>query len=146
MFGTPIYRSWSSMLTRCTNQRHHNYPDYGGRGIKVCERWRDFTAFASDMGERPPGTSLGRIDNDGNYEPGNCRWETSKQQGRNRRTTRLVNIDGITTTIQGHCDRLGLNSNTIRSRLYSYGWTIEEAFRTPTLATQPTTQNGATTA
>ena len=85
MYGTPTYRSWASMIQRCTNEKRHNYAYYGGRGITVCVRWRDFDAFLADMGERPDGTTLDRIDNEGNYEPGNCEWATPKQQSNNRR-------------------------------------------------------------
>src|SRR2546427_1038477 len=83
---SPTYRSWYSLTARCTNPNTPDYPRYGGRGITVCERWReDFRNFLADMGERPAGTSIDRINNDGNYEPGNCRWATRSGQMRNRR-------------------------------------------------------------
>jgi len=78
---TPTYNSWRAMVERCTYSRHPFYPDYGGRGITVCDRWRrSFAAFLSDMGVRPTGHTLDRIDVDGDYGPGNCRWSTVKQQ------------------------------------------------------------------
>lgn len=129
MYGTPTYRSWSSMLTRCTNPANHKFAYYGGRGITVHEAWKSFDAFYADMGERPEGTTLGRKDNDGNYEPGNCRWESAKQQGRNKRNTAAFEHDGITATIPEHCERLGLNPSTVRSRIYTYGWPIEQALK-----------------
>jgi ribosomal protein L37E len=88
MTGSRTYTSWSSMRTRCNNPKTLNYAYYGGRGITVCPEWNDphgFTVFLADMGERPPGTSLDRIDNNGNYEPGNCRWATATEQRANSR-------------------------------------------------------------
>ena len=81
----PEYNVWESMLTRCRNPRHHTYPDYGGRGITVCERWFSFDNFYEDMGPRPRGYWIERRDNDGNYEPGNCHWATPKEQAYNTR-------------------------------------------------------------
>ena len=86
------YRVWGGLRSRCNNPKNASYENYGGRGISVCERWNDFRNFLEDMGERPPGLEIDRIDNDGNYEPGNCRWATSKQQKENRRKPKLTKL------------------------------------------------------
>lgn len=86
---TPTLRSYIGAKTRCFNKNSPKYPDYGGRGITMCKEWQDsFPAFLRDMGECPPGHSIDRIDNNGDYEPGNCRWATPKQQGMNKRPYR----------------------------------------------------------
>lgn len=87
---TPTYVVWSNMLARCTNPNLRDFKNYGGRGISVCERWKVFTNFLADMGEKPAGLSLDRIDNEGGYEPGNCRWATASEQRRNQRPMLIV--------------------------------------------------------
>lgn len=86
---SPTYRSWAGAVSRCINPNAVAYPDYGGRGIRVCERWRQFENFLADMGEKPIGLTLDRIDPNGNYEPSNCRWASRLVQAQNQRRTRL---------------------------------------------------------
>lgn len=89
-YKSPTYYSWCAMWTRCTNPNVKSYKDYGGRGVQICDRWKDFENFLADMGERPEGRTLDRINVNGNYEPGNCRWATRKEQAINtQRASRL---------------------------------------------------------
>ena len=89
---SPTYHSWATMHQRCSNKKTTHYRHYGGRGIAVCDRWASFENFLADMGERPEGTSLDRINNDGPYSPENCRWATRAQQARNSSQTKLVRL------------------------------------------------------
>lgn len=125
---TPTYQSWACMIQRCTNPNLRCYHRYGGRGIKVCERWRDsFKAFLSDMGKRPSKAhEIDRKDNDGNYEPGNCQWTTHRQNMSHTRRTRLITIAGRTQTMADWSRETGVDSATICTRL-ARGRTPEEA-------------------
>lgn len=127
LHGQAIYATWHGMLSRCYNLKDPSYPRYGGRGIKVCERWHDLLLFVADLGERPAGLTLGRIDNDGDYAPGNVRWESLTQQANNRRSSRLATLRGVTKTHAQWCRELGIKPPTLCQRL-KRGWTVEEAF------------------
>ena len=109
----PLYGIWMGMRNRCRTPTAKAWPAYGGRGISICERWNSFQNFADDMGERPDGMSLERIDNDGNYEPGNCRWATKKDQLRNQRWTRFVVIEGVRYKASDLADLSGHKADTI---------------------------------
>lgn len=88
-YGTPTYRSWRAMLARCSDITHKQFKDYGGRGVRVCDTWRSsFESFLADMGERPSNTTIDRIETNGHYQPGNCRWATRTEQNRNKRTAK----------------------------------------------------------
>jgi len=124
---TAEYRIWSGMIKRCTNEKCKAYKNYGGRGIRVCERWLKFENFLADMGERPEGKTLDRYpNNDGNYEPGNCRWATPKEQNNNRRDNMFVHHNGAHKTLQQLADEFDINPATLRSRLVS-GLPLEAA-------------------
>lgn len=127
---TPTYHSWVGMTQRCTNPKNSSYPNYGGRGIKVYGPWLTFANFLADMGEKPPGTSLNRINNDGNYEPGNCQWSSNKHQARNRRNNHNLTFHGETHSIAEWSELLDIRSTTINDRLSS-GWDVEKALSTP---------------
>lgn len=123
----PLYDTWIAMIDRCHSPKCHAYSTYGGRGISVCERWREsFDHFCLDMGPRPPGHSIDRIDNNGNYEPSNCRWATAKEQGRNTRTNRLLEMKGQRLTLTEWAELIGIDRSTLWHRLRR-GYSIERA-------------------
>ena len=129
--GQPTHRSWVRMMSRCRNPRNNKFASYRGRGITVCKRWHSFAAFLEDMGERPSTKhSIDRIDPNGNYEPGNCRWATSREQNRNRRDNRLFTLHGETLCLAEWAERIGSHGTTITDRL-ARGWSIELALTTP---------------
>lgn len=129
MTGTPTFNSWSSAIERCYRKTADQYPHYGGRGITVCDRWREsFENFLADMGERPDGCTLDRHpDVDGNYEPGNCRWATAAQQANNKRNSRYVTRDGRTQTITEWAREFGIY-DTLPFKRRAAGWPEERWF------------------
>lgn len=128
--GTAAYRSWHMMLQRCTNPKNPAYRSYGGRGIRVCDEWKDFRNFYADMGDAAPGLTLDRIDNALGYSPSNCRWATRGEQGNNRRTNTFITFNGVRLTMAQWAKKTGLGIYCLRSRLAS-GWTIDKALSTP---------------
>lgn len=126
---TGTYRSWSALNSRCRNPNHHAYPNYGGRGIKVCDRWRDFENFLEDMGERPENTTIDRIDNDGDYRPGNCRWATRAKQASNMSINIKVEVDGKTLHLSEAARTKGIKPDTAFKR-YQSGVRGEALFST----------------
>lgn len=126
--GTRIYRIWSTMWQRCTNPKHEKYQLYGGRGIRVCKEWEEFSAFENDMGPRPSQAhTLDRIDSNGNYEPGNVRWATQKEQQNNRRNTRKFTINSEVLTLTEIASRFHIRPALIRQRVDRDGMSIEQA-------------------
>jgi hypothetical protein len=112
---SPEYSSWSAMRTRCNNPSSKDYPRWGGLGISVCDRWENFEAFLEDMGPRPAGTSIDRIDASKNYEPGNCRWATNQDQQRNRRGSMEWIVKGESfPTAKAAADRFGVTEQSVR--------------------------------
>ena len=120
--GSSIYRRWHAMIQRCTNPNDGSYKRYGGRGIGVHPKWLEFTGFYTDVGDPPfVGASLDRIDNDGDYCPGNVRWASRRTQQNNLRSNRVLTLDGVSRSVTEWSRILGINPGTLRSRI-RYGW------------------------
>lgn len=125
--SSATYSTWSSMISRCTNKNEFSFKNYGGRGISVCSRWlNSFESFLMDMGERPPGCSIDRMDNNGNYEPGNCRWSTDVEQCRNKRSNKLITCHGEIKCLADWLDVFNLSRCIYEGRIRR-GWTDVEA-------------------
>jgi hypothetical protein len=129
---TRLYVIWCHMIERCENEHSERFADYGGRGIRVCEEWKDFVSFRDWALNNGYSKSLtiDRIDNDGNYEPGNCKWSSVKDQCNNRRTNHLLTYKGRTQTMTQWAEELGMNPGTFKYRIY-LGWSVERAIETP---------------
>jgi hypothetical protein len=130
---SPEYRSWRAMLSRCNRPSCSKYKYYGGRGIKVCERWGSFSRFMEDMGPRPAGASIDRVDPNGDYTPVNCRWADHHQQQNNRRNNVLLEWRGSVKTLAEWERATGIKQNTIRARVIN-GWSVERALTEATRA------------
>ena len=125
-----LYSTWKGMRQRCSNKNSMFYKNYGGRGIEVCSRWNNFENFLNDMGERPKGKTIDRINNNGNYEPNNCRWASRSTQASNTRQSINITFKGVTKSASDWSRSIG-GSHLLVSRRLKKGWTIEEALTTP---------------
>ena len=132
--ASKTYHIWSSMLARCRTTTHAAYADYGGRGIKVCDEWLEYSRFLSDMGEKPHGKSLDRIDNNLGYSAENCRWATPKEQNNNRRDNVRLTLDGVEKTLTEWSNQMGIRPKAVSARLLR-GWSLERALTTPVRVT-----------
>lgn len=126
--GTRAYSIWRGVISRCTDPHHKNWPDYGGRGITVCDRWKSFSNFVSDIGTPPVGFTLERIDNSRGYEPGNCRWASRTDQARNTRRNRIIVYNGESKSLAEWAETFGINYFTLYTRIAKLGWEPERAF------------------
>ena len=124
---SPTYNSWKSMVERTTNPNAVNWERYGGRGIDLCEEWRDFKNFLASMGERPAGTTLERKDNTLGYSPSNCVWKSPERQANNRRSNHRLTAFGRTLSIADWARELQINASTLTSRIHQLRWPPERA-------------------
>lgn len=125
-----ITSQWRQMIARCYDPDHPKYASYGGRGIRVCDRWICFRLFVEDMGKRPVGMTLNRIDNDGPYSPENCEWADNFTQQQNRTDNRKLTLNGETLCIAEWARRLGVTREALRNRVLR-GWDDEDALLRP---------------
>lgn len=128
---TPEYRVWQHLKRRCENPNNPAYKYYGGRGIKVCKRWQSYENFLEDMGRRPSlQHSIDRRDNNGNYEPSNCRWATKQEQARNSRNNHMMTIGELTLPMWEWVERTGISRGVMKNRIRK-GWSDEQTLTTP---------------
>ncbi len=130
MSKTPIYQIWRGMKMRCLNKNDSAYKYYGARRITVCDRWLQFENFYKDMGDKPEGLTIDRIDNNGNYEPRNCKWSTPMEQANNMRNNIILTHNGVTMTLSQWARKLGIGYDTLRKRIKN-GWPVKEILFAP---------------
>ncbi len=126
---TPTYHSWVAMTQRCTNPKNAEYVNYGGRGIRICARWKTFANFLADMGEKPRGTSIERADNSRGYTKGNCHWSTPTEQARNKRNNRVISYAGRRQTMTEWANELGITPSSLAERIEE--WPLKRAMTAP---------------
>ena len=126
-----LYWVWADMIARCTNPNHKAFKNYGGRGIAVCQSWRLFENFQRDMGARQEGGMLERKNNDGNYEPDNCRWATRKEQNSNKRNCIYVDCEGERVTLREYCRRKSITYRPVVKRIQDRNWPVDLALNVP---------------
>lgn len=127
----PLYPTWASMHARCRDERHASFRYYGAKGIRVCDRWSDFWAFVSDMGPRPAGTTLDRIDPAADYAPENCRWATIFEQNSHKSDTRLFELNGEVLPLARWAQRHGMTPQLLHHRLTKQGMALQTALTLP---------------
>lgn len=129
MEGSPTYVTWKNMKSRCLNPNDKDYPRYGGRGIKVCDRWMTFKNFLEDMGVKPEKHQIDRTDNNLEYSPENCRWVTGKQNSNNRRSNTQIEFNGKSQTLSQWAEEIGIGPKTLRHRIIIAKWPLEKALK-----------------
>lgn len=130
MTNSPENYAWRHMLSRCRNPKNKNFADYGGRGIEV--RYVSFQEFLDDLGPRPaPGYTVDRLNVNGHYEPGNCRWATRLEQGEHKRNNTYITHNGRTLHLSAWARDIGISKDTLRQRISRYGWSVDRALTTP---------------
>ena len=134
---TSEYSTWANMLARCFDSKHKDFHLYGGRGITVCDAWKDFSTFLAAVGSKPNGHTLDRVNVDVGYEPGNVRWATNKEQARNKRNNRVLEHNGKSMCVADWVDETGLSSSLIINRIEYLGWSVEKTLSTPARKCKP---------
>jgi hypothetical protein len=130
-YRSPEHRSWQSMKSRCLNPKSTQYKWYGGRGISVCDKWLTYEGFLADMGRKPAGYELDRIDNNGHYEPANCRWASHRDQSRNKSDNVMITWRGQTRCMSDWAESLGVDNAALWARVRKLGWSWDRALSEP---------------